>query len=108
MPKLPDIQAACNAIKQERKYARKLKGKGICTPLKIDDTNFTCVTNVGYNPCTENYTIRSHGIKCKKNIIYPTTNQKLKCTNIHALEQLNKRRERTKERCRIRRTNLNK
>ena len=99
---LSDEQVACNMIKQKREYARKIKGKGICVPLKIDNTNLTCITNVGYNPLTENYTIRSHGIKCKKNIIYPTTIQKLKCANAHVIEVLNKYRENS----RIRRANL--
>ncbi len=93
MTKLTDTQAACNIIKRKREYARKSKGKEIRTSLKIDNTNLACVTNVGYNPCTENYTIRSHGIKCKKNTIYPTIHQKLKCTNTHALDLLNKSRE---------------
>ncbi len=90
-PRMEDTKAACNRIKSNRRYSRKaLKGKSLCIPIKIDDTKLICKTTLLHNIFTGTDTIGSHAIKCKSANIYPTTHQKLKCTNKHAIDALNK------------------
>lgn len=88
MKKLPDEIAACNLIKRERKYHKKFKYKCIIIPLDINDVNISNKMTLHYNPSTEHIDISPHGIGYKTICIYPTTKQKLKCTNPHALEYL--------------------
>ncbi len=93
--RLPYEITACNIIKSHRKYCKKFKHKCITIPIgKIDGVNLSCRTESVYNPSTGNVSTSSYGIKCgKTTIIYPSTHQKLKCTNQHAVDMVNKARE---------------
>lgn len=93
--KLNDSVAACNMIRSTRIYARKMKKKSVLVPLEIDDMRLKLRTYVIYNPFTKVYSITGHGIGYKKVDIYPSTNQKLKCTSQHAIDRLNANRERS-------------
>lgn len=92
MKKLPDILAACNLIKRIKKYGREhQKSKSLLIPFIIDEFKLYVHIGIIYNNKTHNVNC-GHGIRFKKIIIYPTTNQKLKCTNKHALDYLEKER----------------
>ena len=92
--KLEDTKAVCNIIKRMRAQSRTLKRKYIGVPINIDDEIKTINrTDVSYNPSTGTVVISTSGLKCKGIYAYPTKFQKLKCTNQHALDMLEKIRE---------------
>ncbi len=91
-PRIDDIKAACNIIKLGRKNARRRKHKTLTVPLTIDDINLGLRIDINYNPSTECSSISPYGINYKGITIYPTTHEKLKCTNQHALDTLEKAR----------------
>ncbi len=100
MPKiLSNEQDACNMIKSIRKSRKKSNiSKTISVPLKIDDIKVSLRTMLGHNILTKSDLIKGSGIGYKTLCICPTTNQKLKCTNQHALDMLNYNRKINKER----------
>lgn len=92
--KLEDTKAACNIIKRMRAQARNLKRKCISISIIIDnEIKAINRTDLDYNPSTGHIGISTLGLKCKGIYAYPTKNQKLKCTNQHALDMLEKIRE---------------
>ncbi len=97
--KLEDTKAACNIIRRMRIQSRALKRKCISTPIIIDD-NIRIInrTDLDYNPSTGHIGISTLGLKCKGIYAYPTKNQKLKCTNQHALDMLEKIRDADRKR----------
>ncbi len=96
-PKIDDTKAACNMIKRMRKQNKKNLKKSITIPLHIGEIRIGCMLVIAYNPSTD-YVGKAHALKCKRAVIYPTINQKLRCTNSHALELLEKEREFTRKR----------
>ena len=95
-PRIDNAKAACNIIKAIRKYHKlNIIHKSISTSFKIDDISIANRTAVNYNILTGNISVSSYGISYKKICICPTVNQKLKCTNQHAIDVLNKNRKRT-------------
>ena len=96
MKKLPDEIAACRLIKRMRKYNKTRKFKTISIPLNTNDAKLSSRLSLEYNPSTEHENISSHGLVYKRICIYPTTKQKLKCINKHAIDYLEKQREAAK------------
>jgi len=95
--RIEDKVAACNIIKYQRQYSKIKPKKTITIPIIIDcDTKVGCILTMAYNPRTENIS-KSHSLKCKKAVIYPTVSQKLKCVDQHALDMLEKRRKINRE-----------
>lgn len=91
-----DIKIACNIIKNARRYNRNIIKKSISTPFHIDGINLRNRIIVNYNPFTETISLSSNGVGNRYITFYPTKNQKLNCTNEHALDMLKKQREKTK------------
>ncbi len=91
--KLPDTLAACRLIKRQRKFSRLKKIKRIS--VRLEDVRVTAVTNIHYYPPTNSISF-SHCLYSNRCSFYPTTNKRLKCTNQHALDMLNKKREKNK------------
>ncbi len=102
--KLKDEVAACNIIRCKRKYAHNYKHKTITIHFYIDNIKLSSPTFSNYNPLTKNYSICGSGIRYKNIEIHPTTHQKLKCINQHALDYLNSERKSVKNRMRRKRT----
>lgn len=96
-PKIDDTKAACNMIKRMRKQNKKNLKKSITIPLDMGDIKIGCMLVIAYNPSTD-YVGKAHALKCKRAVVYPTVHQKLRCTNSHALELLEKERECTRKR----------
>lgn len=96
-PKIDDTKAACNMIKRIRKQNKKNLKKSITVPLRIGEIRIGCMLVIAYNPSTD-YVGKAHALKCKRAVVYPTVNQKLRCTDNHALELLEKERECTRKR----------
>ncbi len=95
--KLSDEQAACNYIKRIREYCKKSKSKCTRTPLNINDAHIDNIIVLKHNPLTKKDSFSCAGIGYKKIAIYPTTNQKLRCTNQHALDVMKKHKEFSKK-----------
>jgi len=104
--KLEDIEAACNLIKQARKYNKTLIKKGIYTPLQIDDIRLKNKVILVCNPATGITSVSCKGIGYKNISIYPTTHKKLKCTNQSAIDKLQRKREINRKRIEKRRKEL--
>ena len=102
MGKLPDEEAACNIIKYRIEYDRKNKvSKTITLQLFYEaKSSVSAVSMIQYNLKTNNIQ-SSNCIKWKRKSISPTTNQKLHCTNTHALEVLNTHRQHSHKTLRI-------
>jgi len=96
--KLPDEIAACNYIKRWRAYGKKnylRKSLSVALPEYGLRMGIIFV----YNKKTQCISF-AHCLKFRRISIYPTTNQKLKCTNQHALEVLEQQRTRSRKRSR--------
>lgn len=106
--KLPDTIVACNIIKYQRQKNRTLKHKNIRVDFDNDEKLYTRLVLV-FNPVTGTVSW-AHCLRYKRLAFYPTTNQRLRCTNQHALNMLDHareyQREYRRERVRIRRKKL--
>ena len=89
MDKLPDEEAACNIIMNNRRNSRlNHVTKTITIKLfEMNDYMLSTRLNMVYNINTNNIAF-AHCLSYKNNRIYPTTNLKLRCTNKHALDML--------------------
>lgn len=92
-----DSKIACNIIKSIRKYSRNIVKKTISIPFEIDGINLRSRVVVNYNPLTGTISLSGNGIGNRRVTVYPTKNQKLNCTNRHALDMLEKQRDKTKK-----------
>lgn len=95
--KLPDEMACRRFIRQQRSRERKtIKTKIITITLDHEDgkkINSLLVVHVYKGT---NSVALCHGLKYYKSMFFPSKNQKLSCKSEHGLEELKKRRERTK------------
>jgi hypothetical protein len=92
-----DSKIACNIIRSIRRYSRNIVKKSISIPFEIDGINLRSRLIVNCNPFTGTISLNGNGIGNRYITVYPTTNQKLNCTNRHALDMLKKQREKTKK-----------
>ena len=98
MIKLDDNKAACNIIKSHREYNKNKTTKNISIPLfKEDKTYVRSRLHLSFNNKTGFISIGGHSLSWKTLDVYPTTNQKLKCTNKHALDVLDQNRSNSKK-----------
>ena len=82
-----NTDSVCNWIKVKRKLQReRIVGKKITIQLfKEDNKQISAKLNVIYDKNTENVII-GHGLYYMGNTYHPTTYEKLKCINQHAIE----------------------
>lgn len=93
---LTDTIAACNMIRGQRLKNKKMKIKGIRTDFDNNEKIYTRL-NLFLNPSTGTV-IMSHCLRYGRLAFYPTTNQRLWCTNRHALNKLHHKRVYDRER----------
>jgi len=93
--RLPDEIAACNLIRQQRKSERESR-KSKCITIRINKENDIFITTKLFSTYNINTNVISytHALHIKNAFIYPTTHQKLRCIDHHAIELLNKKRKR--------------
>jgi len=93
---ISETEAACDMIKARRDYIKqKCKNKTFTIPINdnISDLKLKNKISVLYNTSTGNISISPSGIGYKTISISPSKNQKLICTNQHAIDMLNKQKE---------------
>ena len=88
-----DLESACNIIKGLRLYSKKNRlGRGVSVRLFKENSRVVVATlHISYNKKSKEISF-SHGLRWSGVDIFPTTNQKLKCTNDHALKMLDRHR----------------
>ncbi len=96
MRKLSDVVEACNMIKGQRKYNREnYLSKAVCVKFGVGEKLVVWSdVVVQFNKRTGVVSLSSNRLRVGRFSVYPGKNRKLCCTNQHALDELEKRRNR--------------